>query len=241
MRETVPVYLKLKDDINNKIHNGTYKKDTRLPSENALCKEWGISRMTVRRALDELTREGVLYRTRGSGTFVAANRFSQCDVMNFSEMVKMRGAVPATEVLEKTFVCDEDIALSLHLPKSSVFYKVARLRKADGIPVAVETVFLPLQFCDSPDRLDLTQSLYHGLKDLYGWTVSRQDLAITAQMPTKEEKEILSIGKGESILRTEGVSLDGEGRALFYEKCVYSGSSYVLHVSIKSRWVDKNE
>ncbi len=239
MKENIAVYIKLKDDISTKIHSGVYKKDMRLPSENALCKEWGISRMTVRRALDELVREGLVYRTRGSGTFVAANRFSQCDIMNFSEMVKMCGAVPSTDVLEKSFVCDEDVALSLHIPKGSVFYKVCRLRKADGVPVGMETVFLPLQFCDRPDRLDLTDSLYKGLKNLYGWTVARQDLAITAQIPTKEEKALLCLGKDEGVLKTEGVSLDSEGRALLYERNIYSGSSYIMHVSIKSRWVDK--
>ena len=160
MKQSIPVYLKVKESIEEKIHDGTYRKDMRLPSENTLSAEWGISRMTVRRALDELTREGVLYRTRGSGTFVAANRFSQCDVMNFSEMVKMRGSVPETEVLEKVFVCEDEIALAMHLPRNTVFYAVKRLRKADGEPVGIEQVFLPLQFCERPDRLELSGSLY---------------------------------------------------------------------------------
>lgn len=237
MKQSIPVYLRVKANIQEKIHDGTYRKDMRLPSENALSTEWGISRMTVRRALDELTREGVLYRTRGSGTYVAANRFSQCDVMNFSEMVKMRGSVPETQVLEKVFICDDDIALAMHLPRNTVFYAVKRLRKADGEPVGIEHVFLPLQFCERPDRLDLNGSLYEGLKELYGWTVARQDIAITAQKPTAEEKEMLKIGKGEAVMKTEGVSLDGEGRTLLYEKNVYSGSSYIMHVSIKSRWI----
>ena len=238
MKQSIPVYLRVKANIQEKIHDGTYRKDMRLPSENTLSAEWGISRMTVRRALDELTREGVLYRTRGSGTFVAANRFSQCDVMNFSEMVKMRGSVPETEVLEKVFVCEDDIALAMHLPRNTVFYTVKRLRKADGEPVGIEQVFLPLQFCERPDRLELSGSLYEGLKKLYGWSVARQDIAITAQRPTREEKEMLKLGKGEAVMRTEGVSLDSEGRTLLYEKNVYSGSSYIMHVSIKSRWID---
>ncbi len=237
--QNIPVYLKLKEDIKQKIQSGEYFKNMRLPSENTLSSEWGISRMTVRRALDELTREGLLYRTRGSGTFVAANKFSQCDIMSFTEMVKLRGAVPHTDVLEKTFVCDDEIALIMHLPKSSVFYQVTRLRSADNTPVGIESVFLPLQFCDSPDRLELEGSLYEGIKNLYGWTVLRQDIAITAEMPTKEEKELLKLSKGEAVLRTEGVSLDDDGKPLLFERNVYSGKSYIMHVSIKSRWVDK--
>lgn len=237
--QNIPVYLKLKEAIKQKIQSGEYFKNMRLPSENSLSSEWGISRMTVRRALDELTREGLLYRTRGSGTFVAANRFSQCDIMSFSEMVKLRGAVPQTIVLEKTFVCDDEIALIMHLPKSSVFYKVKRLRIADNTLVGIENVFLPLQFCDSPDRLQLEGSLYEGLKNLYGWSVLRQDIAITAEIPTKEEKEILKLSKGEAVLRTEGVSLDDDGKPLLFERNTYSGKSYIMHVSIKSRWVDK--
>ena len=237
--QNIPVYLRLKDDIKQKIKNDEYFKNMRLPSENTLSKEWGISRMTVRRALDELTREGLLYKTRGSGTFVAANRFSQCDIMSFSEMVKLRGSVPTTIVLEKTFVCDDEISLTMHLPKSSVFYKVKRLRLADNTPVGIENVYLPLQYCDSPDRLKLEDSLYEGLKKLYGWNIIKQDIAITADIPSKEEKDILKLSKGEAVLRTEGISLEDDGKPLLYEKNTYSSNSYIMHVSIKSRWVDR--
>ena len=237
--QNIPVYIKLKEDIKQKIQNGEYYKNMRLPSENALSAEWGISRMTVRRALDELTREGLLYRTRGSGTFVSANKFSQCDIMSFSEMVKLCGAEPKTVVLEKSFVCDEDISLGMHLPKSSVYYKVKRLRLADNTPVGIESVFLPLQYCDSPDRLNLDGSLYEGLKNLYGWNVLRQDVAITSDIPSKEEKELLKLSKGEAVLKTEGISLDDDGKPLLFERNTYSGKSYIMHVSIKSRWVNK--
>jgi len=131
-------------------------------------------------------------------------------------MVKLRGAVPQTKVLENSFVCDDDIATALHLPKSSVFYKVKRLRIANNTPVGIETVFLPLQFCDSPDRLELDKSLYDGLKQLYGWSVFRQNVAITADMPTKDEIEFLNLSKGEAVLRTEGISLDDDNKPFLY-------------------------
>lgn len=239
MKQNVPIYLQLKEDIKNKIVQGIYRKDMRLPSENALSSELGISRMTVRRALEELTREGILYRTRGSGTFVAANKFSQCDIMSFSEMVKQVGATPKSVILEKKFACDEEIASAMHLPKGSVFYIVKRLRIADNNPIGIENVFLPLQFCSSPDKLVLEGSLYEELKNKYGWTVASQDIAITAELPSIDEKEILGISKGEAVLKTEGVSLDDESRPILYERNIYSGKSYIMHVSIKSRWVDK--
>ncbi len=239
MRQSVPIYIQLKEDIKKKIKQGIYRKDMRLPSENSFSMELGVSRMTVRRALDELTREGILYRTRGSGTFVAANRFSQCDIMSFSEMVRQCGATPKSVVLEKKFACDEEIACAMHLPKGSVFYIVKRLRIADNDPVGIENVFLPLQFCSSPDRLALDGSLYEELKNKYGWIVASQDIAITAEQPSKEEKDILCLSKGEAVLKTEGISLDDELKPILYERNIYSGKSYIMHVSIKSRWVDK--
>ncbi len=239
LRKNIPVYLKLKDEIKEKIKKGEYRKDMRLPSEITLSKNLGISRMTVRRALDELTREGLLYRTKGSGTFVAANRFSQCDIMSFSEMVKLHGAVPKSEILEKSFVCDDDVSLAMHLPKGSVYYLVKRLRVADNEPVAIENVYLPLQYYSRPDSLSLEQSLYDELKELYGVIVVRQDIAIIATMPTKAERDFLKISKGEAVLKTEGLSLDDENRPIIYERNVYSGKSYIMNVSIKSRWVNK--
>ena len=239
MNKNVPVYIKIKEDIKRKINEGIYKKNMRLPSENLLSEELNVSRMTVRRALDELSREGLLYRTRGSGTFVASNRFSQCDIMSFSEMVKQKGALPTSKILEKTFICDDDISLAMHLPKSSVFFMVKRLRLADNVPVGIENVYLPLQYCSSPDKLNLKNSLYDELKELYGWTITQQDISITAEIPTKEEKEILDLLKGEAVLKTEGVSLDDENKPILYEKNTYSGKDYIMHVSVKSRWCDR--
>jgi putative Mg2+ transporter-C (MgtC) family protein len=87
MNKNIPVYIKIKEDVKRKISEGVYRKNMRLPSENLLSEELGVSRMTVRRALDELTREGILYRTKGSGTYVSPNKFSQCDIMSFSEIL----------------------------------------------------------------------------------------------------------------------------------------------------------
>ena len=154
-------------------------------------------------------------------------------------MVRERSAVPSTQVLEKSFLCREEIALSMHLPKSTVFFTAKRLRLADQVPIGVEQVFLPIQFCPKLDTLDLTGSLYEGLKELYGWTVARQDIALTARMPTKEERELLQLSRGGAVMQTEGSSLDEEGRCLFYEKNVYAGDHYIMHVSVKSRWLGK--
>lgn len=235
MNRSKPQYLRVKEDILQKIHDGIYHKDDRLPSENALCDQWKLSRMTVRRALDELTREGVLYRTRGSGTFVSGNKFSQQDMMNFSAMVRQNGSVPSTEVLEKSFICEEAVAEAMHLPESTVFYVFSRLRLADGVPVGIEKVYLPLQYCERPDRLDLSASLYDGLKNLYGWIVARQDLAISARNPSKEERELMKLGKDEAVLVSQGISLDADGHALLFEKNLYAGASYTMRVSISGR------
>lgn len=237
MNKEIPLYIKIKENIKEKIKNGTYQKNMRLPSENVMSKELAISRMTVRRALDELTREGLLFRTRGSGTYVAANRFSQCDIMSFSEMVKKHGSIPESEILEKSFICDDEVSNAMHLPKSSVFFVIKRLRLADKVPVAIENVFLPLQYCISPDKILLEGSLYEELKRLYGLSVVKQDIAIIADIPTKEEKELLRLTKSDVVLKTNGISLDDENRPILYEKNIYSGKSYIMQVSVKSRWV----
>ncbi len=228
----------LKDDILEKIKSGQYKRGQKIPSEEKLAKTWHISRMTVRRALDELAREGVLYKTKGSGTFVESSRVLQQDVMNFSKIAELKGVKASTVVLKKEFMCRDDIARALHLPKGTVFYSFARLRKIDDVPIGIENVFLPIQIYLQPDRIDLTASLYENLKNLYGVEVSRQDISVTAKKPTADESRLLALKKNDAVLKTSGVSLDSQGSPLFYEENTYSGESYIMHVSIKSRVVD---
>ena len=95
----VPLYLQLVDDLIKKIENNTYKKDEKLPSERELCEMYGMSRITVRNALQELDRDNYIYKLHGKGTFVSSKTYKQnlVNLYNFTDEMKKIGKNAADE------------------------------------------------------------------------------------------------------------------------------------------------
>lgn len=230
-----PAFLILKEDILARIADGTYQKDMRLPSERQFGEQWGISRMTVRRALDELVQAGVLYRTRGSGTYISQKKIQQQDIMSFSDMARNKGMQPATRILEKSVLTDGGIAQQLELPADASLVMLKRLRLADETPIAIEQVYLPLSVCPGLQDLEATGSLYEILLEQYGLRIQRQELRISATSAAKAERDLLKLQKGAPVLHIEGVSLTTEGKPLLFEQSVYVGESFLLEVGITKR------
>ncbi|MBD3689697.1 GntR family transcriptional regulator [Nanchangia anserum] len=117
----------------------------RIPSERALCQRFGVSRMTVRQAVDVLVNEGVLVRQQGRGTFVAQQKLDlQLRITSFGQEMRMRGMVPSTKLLETDeAVPPTHIAQALALSEDAKTYYVRRLRYADDVPMCVEESWLP--------------------------------------------------------------------------------------------------
>jgi len=230
-----PAFQQLKEDILSRIADGTYQKDMRLPSERQFGEQWGISRMTVRRALDELVLAGILYRTRGSGTYIAQKKIQQQDIMSFSDMARMRGMEPTTLLLEKNSIRDAAIAESLGVPVQTELLKIRRLRQADGSPIGIEQVYIPVDYCPDLGEQDLTGSLYSILMERYGYRIHQQELKITAVTADKEERDLLKLQKGAPVLHIEGPSISTDGKALLYEQTTYCGNSFLLEVGITKR------
>lgn len=117
----------------------------KVPSERTLCHQFGVSRMTVRQAIDVLVNEGVLVRQQGRGTFVAQQKLDlQLRITSFSQEMRMRGMVPSTKLLDiEEQVPPAYIARALGLGDDAKAYYVRRLRYADEAPMCVEEAWLP--------------------------------------------------------------------------------------------------
>lgn len=140
----IPVYYQLKNIILQKIKNGEYPPDTLIPSERELGEALGISRMTVRQALNQLVSEGALTRQKGKGTFVCRTKFEQRNIMSFSAIVRERGLEPATHLLDfKKDLQYPEINNMLAIDETKTFYYIKRLRLAGSMPVGIEEVYLP--------------------------------------------------------------------------------------------------
>lgn len=235
----IPAYFQLKNIILKKIQSGEYAVGSLIPSERDLGESFGISRMTVRQALNQLVQEGVLNREKGRGTFVSRSKLEQKNIMSFSEAVRRKGLAPSANVLHFGLEdAAEEVLDALGLKGGEKVYVLRRLRLAGGVPVGIEEDFLPQRYCPGFEKLDLTGSLYRLIKEQYDYAVHYMDNVIEASRPTREEKELLGMGGGVvPVIRVTGVNFTASGMRLFFERAVYRSDEYKCSMRI---YVSKN-
>jgi len=232
-KSPIPAYYQLKNKILEKINSGEYIENSLIPSERELSELLGISRMTVRQALNQLVSQGILCREKGKGTFVAKSKIEQKNIMSFSDTVKKKGMVPTTQVLrlEKEEAPDE-IKEILKLKDSEPIYIIKRLRLANNKPVGIEENFIPEKYCPSLDKFDLTGSLYNLLKEEYSHTIYYLENTIEAAKPSKEEKELLDIPSSVPILKISSTVFTTSDLKLLYEKSIYRSDEYKYNIRV---------
>lgn len=136
-----PLYAQLKDYIRERVQRGEWPTDHRVPSENELVDQLGVSRMTANRALRELAAEGVVIRIRGKGSFVAAQKRSSMfqSVPNIANEIRERGGQHSTSiVLLQREVCDPELAEALGLEVGACAFHSILLHKEDDLPIQIE-------------------------------------------------------------------------------------------------------
>ena len=233
-KSPIPVYYQLRKIILGKIESGVYRPGDVIPSERELGDSLNISRMTVRQALNQLVNEGVLYREKGKGTFVSRVKFEQKNIMSFSDLVRKKGLIPSTRVLNFNKVkVPHEIAEILEIKENDIIYNFRRLRLAGQMPVGIEEVFIPERYCPGLENLDLTGSLYKLVREEYSHVISYVDNTIESSAPSKDEKKLLDISKkGTSILRINGIYYTDSQIKLFYEKSIYNSEEYKYSVRV---------
>lgn len=139
---SIPLYRQLASLLRDGIENGEYTHDSQIPTESSLSQKYGISRITVRKALEELTDEGYLVRKQGKGTFVSIDRSIQNNYpfMPFDESVKLAHKIPSTKLLSYSLeIPSRRIANFLSLDANENSIVIKRLRYADNVPIILET------------------------------------------------------------------------------------------------------
>ena len=199
-----------------------------LPTERQLAERFGVSRMTVRQALNGLRAEGVLNSVRGLGTFVAGPRLSKPPALtSFSEDLKSRGFTPSTKVLAVEQVqLGTDVAVELGVAPGSRAFRVERLRLADGNPMCHEEVFLPAYRFPGLAEHDLGTSLYGVMGDHYGVVLRRAQQQIKAINLDARIAELLTVEPGAASLLVKRVTLDEEGRIVERGQSICRGDLY---------------
>ncbi|MBD5785837.1 GntR family transcriptional regulator [Cellulosimicrobium terreum] len=204
-----------------------------VPSERSLTEKFGVSRMTVRQAIDALVNEGVLERSQGRGTFVAPPRTDfEMRLTTFGEEARRRGMEPGSEVLETEVApAPSSVAEALDRDDGSAMHHVVRLRSADGRPMSVEEAWIPLDL--APDLLDdgVPESLYGELRRR-GLAPTWGEDTITASDATTQEQKLLEMRGSRAVMRTVRRTFSDEG-PLMYSRSAYRGDRYSVFVPLR--------
>lgn len=199
-----PLYDQLVDILTEKIEH-EYRPGDLLPSERELSKYYGLSRTTVRLALQELERLGLVVRQHGRGTFVAdrsvqATNLSQ--TYSFTDQMREMGRDPSTTILEFAEIdADKNLAEKMRVRMGDKLFKIERLRCADGMPMMVERTYMPMRKFMSLKRPMLEHaSLYTVIEQVFHEKIRVAEEEFFASIARPADAHLLGIGEGAPVL-----------------------------------------
>ena len=209
-----------------------------IPSERQLSADLGVSRLTVRAALDELVREGYLVRRRGSGTFVSEPKIAQeLTLTSFTDDMRRRGMTPASRTLDLQVVpAGARLGRLLHVSPSEPVVVAKRLRLADRETMAIETLHVRESLVPGLTATDLeTGSFYALLRDRYGVVVAGGVQTIEPTVTNEEESTALGVPLHSPAFLFERTSRDEAGRTVEFVQSVYRGDRYRIVTELSRR------
>ena len=207
--------------------------DVAIPSERELMTTFGVSRATVRKAIDRLVADGLLRRIHGKGTFVARPRLeTRLHLASFSQDMRRRGLVPSTRSLgierERP---PADVAGALRLGAAGEAWRIERVRLADGRPIAFEQGWYPASQLLGLDQEDLGGSLYELLRTRYGLTIDAAEQTLWGESADATLARRLDAPLHTPLLVFRRISTAG-GIPLEYVVSRYRGDRYQVHMTL---------
>ncbi|MEY8436838.1 GntR family transcriptional regulator [Atopobiaceae bacterium 24-176] len=239
-------YSEIAQDIRASIEDGALLPGDRLPTVVELCDLYGVSKVTVRKAVELLAEQGLVSSRRGSGTFVKATMESRGmsegrhagDTLyigktdrsvGFTNDHSHEGEVTSVVYLFAVEVPPADVADRLDLEPDDFAYHDIRVRCLDGTPIVIEDTFMPLELVPGLKRHHVEGSIYNYLRDDLGLHLASFHRVIRAVAATDEEAERLSISCGDPLLEVEQIGFLDSGVPFEYSVSRNVGSRSALH------------
>lgn len=208
-----PLYMQIARKLTDDVRSGRYQVDQALPSERTLSEQLKVSRVTARKAIDQLVEQGLVVRRRGSGNYIAP-RIEQplSNLTSFSEQLQQRGYKPGSRWLKReTVTASADEQMSLGLSPNSKVARLERLRLADDVAMAYEVSVLPYSAVPHPEAVG--DSLYQYLEST-GKAPVRALQHIRAMNAPAELARQLDVPQGEAVLFITRIAYLASGEAV---------------------------
>jgi GntR family transcriptional regulator len=239
-----PLYLKLEESLRDMIDGSEYEPGDQIPSERELAEKLKASRMTVRRAVELLTAQGLLERRSTSGTFVSEpnviRSFLSGSVQSLTRQIQTKGGTAGSKLLMFDKIsAPAKITYSLNLRSGSKVFVIQRLRLTNNLPFCIETSYLPIVLFKelSEENVSGQESLYEHLKMRYGIIPARSTDKLKITWPTEQEAQLLGLSLKDPVLYFRSIVFNSDGVAFEFVKSI----NHPIRVAFQSETIVKGE
>lgn len=234
----LPKYYQIKMAIAEKIDNEEFAVGELIPSEQELMTLFDVSRITVRRAINELEKEGYLYKVQGKGTYVKGDQNGQdlISITSCTQDVEQQGMKATRKVLAcQTMPADKTRQRRLKLAENDQVFFLSRIYYADGVPINYTRTYLPCKLFEGLDKHDFSrESLYETLEKSYGVRLSRAKRTVEAILAHDEVAEYLEVQPGVPLLLFQCVTygmVGGKEVPVETFKCCYRSDRFKFYIN----------
>lgn len=229
-QQPLPLYAQIKDYLREQIFNGSLRQHERIPSESDLGKRYGVSRITVRRALSDLENEQLIFKVAGKGAFVAKPRpFQKTErLQGFGEAMQRLGIAVDNRLVGLTpMAASALVASRLQVPEGSPVTEIRRVRYADGFPISLDVTYVRRVLGERLAREDLVRrDIFVIIENDYATALDHADLVVDAISADATLARQLEIPVGEALLRCERLTWTRGGEPIDFEYLYYRGNAF---------------
>ncbi len=237
--DPAPFYYQIEEGIRALIAQGLLKPGDMLPPEISLSRELGVSRITIRQALSDLTNAGLLVRQRAVGTFVAQPRrvvpFIRERLGSLTEEMAEQGLELQSRVLQQELItASGDIMYELEMKRPAKVVLIRRLRAINGIPLVLETAHHP--YDRFPDLLTLNLSdcsIYDILDKRYDARPAAAHDRFVADLASGETARLLEVNEGSPVMRFKRTAKDRHGVPMEYSISIYRADQHQFSINYR--------
>lgn len=227
-RETAePLYVQIHNILVDRLDANQYKANTMIPSESALCQEFGVSRTTLRSVITQLVQAGRLYRIQGKGTFVAEPKITadSTQYVGIREQLEQQGYEVRTEVLKVQIIeAEPAMAKKMELRLGEPVYKLERVRYVKDMPLSLHTSYIPVKYCEGLEHKDLkNEQLCVILSQDYHQVRAKVTETLESVTADAVESARLGIKRGSPLLLLCDKIYNVQGSLFEYSTVVFRG------------------
>jgi GntR family transcriptional regulator len=231
-----PLYVQIKETLRTRILDGTYAPHSQMPSEHELCAMFDVSRITVRQALGDLQKEGLVFKLHGKGTFVSKPKAFQnvTSLQGFAEAMSAMGYEIVNQLRTFRMVkANRHIASKLNVSEGASVAEIHRVRLLNREPVSLELTWVPEALGKRLANADLaTRDIFLILENDCGVALGHADVAIDAILADDEIVDALQVEEGSPVLRIERITHDAEGTPIDYEYLYFRGDAFQYRLRV---------